>query len=285
MEELPQIVWLRGDEPYCSTFALDAEAVMQRLGIKRTRLTQISGRELRVGRIRRGRYVAPVYRAEDVEAYAAWTRPTAAHLKSSQVLEDAARALSQQGDAVAERVHDDLEHLLAEVADDFRARGREQERLADDRVEWLARRLDEIEARAGREQAALQDKLTALIGALGGMRTGFDRVVFLLETHNRELAETKAAVSRLGDRTGSLEDSVARAGAAAQGALGSRFTALDGSLLELGVKADGAQSLLAAALAALAAPPPEPAEEPAPAEPANKHISVYRRAARRYARK
>src|SRR5438045_3561626 len=53
-DALPMLVWLRGDESYCGDFCLDADQVMVRLGIKRSRLTQISGRELRVGRMRMG---------------------------------------------------------------------------------------------------------------------------------------------------------------------------------------------------------------------------------------
>ena len=282
MEELPQVVWLRGDEPYCGSFTLDAEAVMQRLGIKRTRLTQISGRELRVGRIRRGRYVAPVYRAEDVDAYAAWTRPTAAHLKSSQVLEDAARALAQQGDVVAERVHDDLEHLLAEVADDFRTRGREQERLADARLGRITRRLDELEARAAHGETQMQDRLVALLSALTGMRAGLDRVTYLLEAHNRDLAETKAVVARLAERTSGIE-----------GGLEPRFALLEAGLGAIEDRIDGARTALSAALAPLAADVASmkasgeaaaanagAAEALVPA-PVHKLNSVYRRAARR----
>src|SRR5690606_18828586 len=59
-EELPMIVWLRGDEEIASEFTVDAEAAMEFLGIKRSRLTQISGRELRVGRMRIDRYIRPV---------------------------------------------------------------------------------------------------------------------------------------------------------------------------------------------------------------------------------
>ncbi len=62
--DLPMIVWLRGDELYVDEFCLDADAAMKALGIKRSRLTQISGKELRVGRcaltVIHGRFTAPV---------------------------------------------------------------------------------------------------------------------------------------------------------------------------------------------------------------------------------
>lgn len=104
VEVLPMVVWLRGDEPWYGDFSLDAEAVMQRLGIKRSRLTQISGRELRVGRVRRGRYISPVYRSSDVDEYLAWTRATATHLKASSVLQDAVLQLEDSSERLAERV-------------------------------------------------------------------------------------------------------------------------------------------------------------------------------------
>ncbi len=92
-DELPMVVWLRGDEPYAEEFNLDAEATMEALGIKRSRLTQISGKELRVGRKRIDRYVRPVYRMEDVETYKGWTRATATHQRSSSVIKEAADEL------------------------------------------------------------------------------------------------------------------------------------------------------------------------------------------------
>lgn len=100
-DEFPMIVWLRGDEPWYAEFDLDADAVMSRLGIKRSRLTQISGRELRVGRVRVDRYIRPIYRSTDVEAYLNWTRATASHQKSSSALKDAAQVLQSQGEQIA----------------------------------------------------------------------------------------------------------------------------------------------------------------------------------------
>lgn len=114
-EQLPMVVWLRGDESLCDEFTLDADAVMQLLGIRRSRLTQISGRELRVGRMRKGRYVSPVYRFEDVEQYRAWTRPTAAHQKSSEVLHEAAASLLSQKDELAEQMASGFAETIAAV--------------------------------------------------------------------------------------------------------------------------------------------------------------------------
>lgn len=102
--DLPMVVWLRGDEAWYPQFDLDADAVMQRLGIKRSRLTQISGKELRVGRVRMDRYVRPIYRSADVEQYSNWTRATASHQKSSSALKEAVDALQSQGSQIAQVV-------------------------------------------------------------------------------------------------------------------------------------------------------------------------------------
>lgn len=85
---LPMVVWLRGDEDFVEEFTLDAEAAMEQLGIKRTRLTQISGRQLRVGRMRQGRYIKPLYRPEDVAAYLKSARAPMSHLKAAKTIEE-----------------------------------------------------------------------------------------------------------------------------------------------------------------------------------------------------
>ena len=98
---MPLTVWLVGDEPHFEEFALDADQAMVLLGIRRSRLTQISGRELRVGKVRIDRYTRAVYRLEDLEAYRSWTRRTAAHQRSAEVVKDAASRLdSVRGELV-----------------------------------------------------------------------------------------------------------------------------------------------------------------------------------------
>lgn len=109
--QLPLSVWLKGDEPYFSEFSLDAEEVMEQLGIKRSRLRQISGNELRVGRKRVERYIRPFYRPDDVEKYLNWTRATASHQKSSQMLNSAAEKLSAQSQSVMEQLNKTQEIL------------------------------------------------------------------------------------------------------------------------------------------------------------------------------
>lgn len=97
-EQFPMIVWLRGDEPWFTQFDMDAEAVMKAVGIKRSRLTQIAGRDLRVGRVRVDRYIRPVFRSIDVARYLDQTRATASHQKSSEAIKTAADSLQQQID-------------------------------------------------------------------------------------------------------------------------------------------------------------------------------------------
>jgi hypothetical protein len=119
-QPFPMIVWLRGDEDYCAEFSLDAEAVMEKLGIRRTRLTQISGRELRVGRIRRGRYIVPVYRPIDVTEYQQWTRATATHIKSSHVVQEAADSLRNLGEELVDRVDETVGQLTTSLEQSVR---------------------------------------------------------------------------------------------------------------------------------------------------------------------
>ena len=94
--DLPMVVYLQGDEEFIIDFEVDADRAMDFLGIKRSRLTQISGRELRVGRIRKDRYIRPMYRVKDLEDYKSWTRATATSQSSSKVMEKAVSSLSGQ---------------------------------------------------------------------------------------------------------------------------------------------------------------------------------------------
>ncbi len=116
-DDMPMIVWLRGDEDYVEDFSIDADTAMKTLGIKRSRLTQISGKELRVGRIRIGRYVRPVYRPVDIQAYVEWTRPTATHAKSSNIIEEAAGELLKQAQKVSGSYEAILEVHTADITD------------------------------------------------------------------------------------------------------------------------------------------------------------------------
>ncbi|RYZ54860.1 MAG: hypothetical protein EOP07_15250, partial [Proteobacteria bacterium] len=95
-QTLPMILTLRGDENIVEEFTFDTDQAMGYLGIKRSRLNQISGRELRVARIRRDRYIRPVYRECDLKDYLEWTRATATHLSSSKAIEQAVENLDDR---------------------------------------------------------------------------------------------------------------------------------------------------------------------------------------------
>lgn len=114
-EDFPMIVWLRGDEPWFPEFDTDAEAAMNTLGIKRSRLTQIAGKELRVGRVRVDRYVKPIFRKRDIEQYLNQTRATASHQKSSEILNSAANQLSLQISRFEQRLEVINENLLSQI--------------------------------------------------------------------------------------------------------------------------------------------------------------------------
>jgi hypothetical protein len=113
--DMPMIVWLRGDESYLDDFCIDADAAMKALGIKRSRLTQISGKELRVGRLRVDRYTRPVYRVEDIEAYRSWTRATASHLRSSSAVHEAAERLEERSAKLSEEVGVRVQQMVEET--------------------------------------------------------------------------------------------------------------------------------------------------------------------------
>ena len=93
--ELPMTVQLKGYEDYFPDFSWDAKKVMEVLGIKRSRLNQISGEELRVGKARIDRYLRPIYRPEDVQKYLEWTKPTASHKRSTNIIDQARNKLDK----------------------------------------------------------------------------------------------------------------------------------------------------------------------------------------------
>jgi hypothetical protein len=111
--QLPMILHFRGDEELLDAFCIDAEQAMEWLGIKRSRLTQISGRELRVGRVRKDRYVRPVYRESDLRDYQEWTRATATHQSSSKAIEQAIDSLDDRFNDLFVVLHERLEQFQA----------------------------------------------------------------------------------------------------------------------------------------------------------------------------
>ncbi len=114
--KLPMIINLRGDEDLVEEFVWDAEQAMEFLGIKRSRLTQISGKELRVGRIRRDRYLRPVYRESDLKDYQEWTRATATHQSSSRAIEQAIDSLDDRFSDLFVVIHEKFEQFESRSA-------------------------------------------------------------------------------------------------------------------------------------------------------------------------
>ena len=100
------VVWLRGDE---EEFILSAEDVMAVLDIKRSRLTQISGRELRVGRRRVDRYLKPFYRPADVYSYQKSTRAALTRQRS-------AASVSSVADDIETRHKTLLQEMTAQLS-------------------------------------------------------------------------------------------------------------------------------------------------------------------------
>lgn len=170
-DSLPMVVWLKGDEDYFEDFALDAHQVMEELGIKRSRLRQISGEELRVGRVKSGRYIKPIYRSQDVESYKNWTRATASHSKSSTVVEKALESLKsestslidtlteesktfrQQLDSVSKRLRDEI---LGISLNQSLVHYRKQKIESEHQFEYLNHQLQNILNEAYEEKLTLQ---------------------------------------------------------------------------------------------------------------------------------
>lgn len=109
--ELPLVVWLKGDEPFFDEFYLDADDAMAFLDIKRTRLSQISGREIRVGRVKSGRYVKPKYRKIDLESYLNHSRAPTTHQKAALLSAKIDSTLGEWD----ERFNDQVETLKTEI--------------------------------------------------------------------------------------------------------------------------------------------------------------------------
>jgi hypothetical protein len=178
--DLPLVVWLRGDESYVEEFSCDADQAMEYLGIRRSRLTQISGRELRVARMRVGRYIKPYYREKDLEAYQSWSRATASHQKASNMVEEAADKLATHAQdmtsALSELQESTLtrtEGIIAEVGkqlgaaiEDFRQTTGSDRTLLFERLEKqhlaLSLRLDELRSAVENLNSEMKSEIKAL---------------------------------------------------------------------------------------------------------------------------
>jgi len=114
--DLPMMINFRGDEDIAKDFSFSAEQAMELLGIKRSRLNQISGRELRVARMRVDGYLRPIYRPSDVEEYLSWTRAPVTHKRSSEAIDDAVLRLENQARQIREDLENEENSLSEEIS-------------------------------------------------------------------------------------------------------------------------------------------------------------------------
>ena len=110
---LPMVVWLRGDE---EEFTLSAEDVMAALDIKRSRLTQISGHELRVGRRRVDRYLKPFYRPADVYSYQESTRAALTRQRSAAAVSSVADDIETRHKTILQETTAQLNAVVANTS-------------------------------------------------------------------------------------------------------------------------------------------------------------------------
>lgn len=181
-EDLPMVLWLRGDEEIIDEFTMDAEAAMTALGIKRSRLTQISGRELRVGRIRIDRYTRPVYRPKDVQAYLEWTRASASHQKSSQAIEMAAQKLEAQRDELGSTLRGSFERFEAQLLERLTLLDRQRERANAERAARVESRLTARDHERSKREALLIEALRTLTLKVDKLEASLERRDAFLET-------------------------------------------------------------------------------------------------------
>ena len=161
--EMPMLIWLRGDEEICGEFNMDAESVMVELGIKRSRLTQIAGKELRVGR-----YVRPVFRTEDVLAYKNWVRASASHLKSSRAIEDAAAKLEHETSTLADKVKDAASAELEAINDQMLSLHQISQRLFSELSLAVANSIEASNQQSERLEFARKSREKELIESIAG---------------------------------------------------------------------------------------------------------------------
>jgi hypothetical protein len=204
---LPLIVWLRGDEPFFANFNLTADQVMERLGIKRSRLTQLSGRELRVGRVRLDRYIRPVYREVDVEQYLQWTRATATHQKSTAALSTAIEELHQQRelvtqtlstveDRIFEKTEQQLETYLSSFTDQFFKRFADH--FNETQTKTIAQLLDQGQSQLSRQLGeSISQLATTTAETFAALQTETIALRAVLESMHLRLAHTEQALKDL----------------------------------------------------------------------------------------
>lgn len=104
------ILYLHSRDPRVREFSCSAADAMQMIGIKRSRLTQISGKSLACARIKIGRYIRPMYRPQDIEDYVRRSRISQSQHKSRHIIETSTTKLIQE----AEKISSCLEHATSE---------------------------------------------------------------------------------------------------------------------------------------------------------------------------
>lgn len=90
-----EVLYLDLHDPRAAQFDIGADEAMEALGIKRSRLTQISGRTLPCARIKIGRYVRPMYRHQDIENYRSRLRIPQSRAHAAQIIERTTRHLEK----------------------------------------------------------------------------------------------------------------------------------------------------------------------------------------------
>ncbi len=209
---LPMVVHLRGDEECVEDFLFDAQAAMEFLGIKRSRLTQISGKELRVGRIRQDRYVRPVYRKIDLDDYQSWTRKTASHQSSSQAIETAVEKLEGQ----CQRLE---EHTIVGLKESFLQLEKRVLKLLlgfpEAHKNDLQRAAKEIKgdvylhgASLGRQSQKSFESLKVVLCDMRDLKTELERMAELQAQFHEITHENSVATRRIHEYLGRLEQSL-----------------------------------------------------------------------------
>lgn len=113
--DLSMLLWMRGDEDWAGEFNLDADEAMKILGIKRSRLTQLTGKEIRVARKRVDRYIKPFYRRLDLETYLASARASLTVQKSSETLEKASHLFEEKAEGIQSLLKDELSKTFSNI--------------------------------------------------------------------------------------------------------------------------------------------------------------------------
>lgn len=210
-DDFPMIVCLRGDEPWFTQFDMDADSTMAALGIKRSRLTQIAGRDLRVGRVRVDRYIRPVFRSIDVAAYLNQTRATASHQKSSEAIQVASQAFNEQIDrfqstldAISSNLTAQLNSVLGTLIGESMAQS----------MAPLHARVDSLEADVvNRISVTIQDTILKHVDSLKAQiaASGKDTEVFLdhlLKNHESMKSQLNLSTENTNERLNDLDRSV-----------------------------------------------------------------------------